>query len=309
MNCTFVAFIFLIILSTVCCFITQFGRLRRLGSKLNSESYFRSRDCRKSLGYSVASNTTLPSPCIILVNPALDQNVGSVARAMLNFGVFELRVVNPSCDILSGAARGLASGADEVLENARIFTDLKSCIADLNSVMATTCRLREMNYEILTPSRAAEIVMNSSLDHGLLHQRNKFGILFGCEKDGLTNDEVALSNAVISIPAFNQFASLNLAQSVNIICYEMWKKQTEVAGTAQPDALFCKKSTEPLATHEHLEHLINRVDSSLESIRFFEWYRDMKTKVPTALRNIINRVSIRYTMFAPFYGYSAEYTH
>lgn len=288
MNVIVAYFIFSCITAGVCAYMPLSKPFLRNRSKRMVHPYFRTPECSKAMSYTIASNNSLPMPCIILVNPSLDQNVGSVARAMLNFGVWDLRVVNPSCNILSGAARGLASGADEVLENAKTYDNLKSCIADLHCVYATTCRTREMNYEIMTPSRAAEDVM-STVNHEI---RKKYGILFGCEKDGLSTEDVTLANAVISIPTFNQFASINLAQSVNILCYEMWRKQTEIANIAQPDSVFQKKSFDGFATHQDLEFLVNRLESCLDQISYYELHKDKKPRMSLLFRNIINRVSI-----------------
>ena len=142
-------------------------------------------------------------PVIILVNPFLDQNVGSVARSMLNFGLTELRVVDPRCDIMSNNSKALAAGASDVLEYAKIFPTLKECISDLQVVMATTIRPRDMTQTIVSPSRAASIIASS--DH-----RTRVGILFGTERSGLTNEEVAMADTIITIPTFGHFSSINL---------------------------------------------------------------------------------------------------
>lgn len=138
-------------------------------------------------------------PCIILVNPYLDSNVGSVARAMLNFGLSELRVVDPQpgCNIQSENARALAAGAVEILDNAKIFPTLEACIADLNRVLATTIRPRGMTQLIYSPEVAADLVISS------LHNTST-GILFGRERSGLTNEEVALADGIIAIPTVRQ---------------------------------------------------------------------------------------------------------
>jgi TrmH family RNA methyltransferase len=112
----------------------------------------------KRMAYTNALVSFPNMPCIILVNPFLDQNVGSVARAMLNFGLTELRVVSPECDILSESARALSVGAHEVLENAKIYTTLSDCISDLTHIMATTIRPRDMTQLILTPQKAGAIL-------------------------------------------------------------------------------------------------------------------------------------------------------
>jgi tRNA/rRNA methyltransferase len=99
------------------------------------------------------------APAVILVQPFLDENVGSAARAMLNFGLWDLRLVTPECDFLSHMARVRASGADEVLERARVFPDVGSAVADLSGVVATTARQRDMTIEVVTPEEAARRVV------------------------------------------------------------------------------------------------------------------------------------------------------
>jgi TrmH family RNA methyltransferase len=142
-------------------------------------------------------------PVIILVNPFLDQNVGSVARSMLNFGLTELRVVDPRCDIKSDNSKALAAGAIDILEYAKIFPTLKECISDLQVVMATTIRPRDMTQTIVSPSRAASIIASSD-------RRIRAGILFGTERSGLTNEDVAMADTIITIPTFGHFSSINL---------------------------------------------------------------------------------------------------
>ena len=129
--------------------------------------------------YNSSKELNIKFPAIILVNPFLSQNVGSVARAMLNFGLSELRIVDPKCDILSDESIAIAAGAKEILENAQIFPDITSCIADLNRVMATTIRPRDMTQMIYTPSSAAKVALDPEM---ILH--HKVGILFGRERTG-----------------------------------------------------------------------------------------------------------------------------
>lgn len=156
------------------------------------EGYTRSEP--KGDAYVRARELGVAMPCIILVNPFLDSNVGSVARAMLNFGLTELRLVDPVCDFKSANARAIAAGAVEILENAKVYKTVEECIGDLNRVMATTIRPRGMNQLIYTPEMAGELMVSS------LHNVSS-GVMFGRERSGLTNEEVALSDGIINIPA------------------------------------------------------------------------------------------------------------
>lgn len=184
---------------------------------------------KKRGAYAAAVASRVPMPCIILVNPFLDQNVGSVARSMLNFGLTELRIVNPKCDIKSPNALALAAGASEILDNAKVYDTLAECIADLQRVFATTIRPRHMTQIILTPAAAAieAIPMVDPNSDASEQTYNKVGILFGTERSGLSNDDVAMADAIVTIPVFMQFSSLNLAQAVNIIGFELWKRYLE----------------------------------------------------------------------------------
>lgn len=127
--------------------------------------------------FEIAKNSRLKPPVIILVNPFLDQNIGSVARAMLNFGLTELRIVDPNCDHLSENCRALAAGAYEILENAKVYNNLTSCVEDMQRVLATTVRPRYMSQIVYTPETAARtcVELNSEISVGILFGRERSG--------------------------------------------------------------------------------------------------------------------------------------
>ncbi|HXI86236.1 MAG TPA: RNA methyltransferase [Parvularculaceae bacterium] len=158
-----------------------------------------------------------PAPIIVLVEPQLGENIGAAARAMLNFGLSELRLVAPRDGWPNPAADAMASGAATVIERARIFASLGEAIADCRYVLATTARPREMLLPAFEPSGAVK-ELKARVDRGEI-----CAVLFGRERAGLDNDEVARADAVISIPVNPSFASLNLAQAALIIAYE-WAK-------------------------------------------------------------------------------------
>lgn len=217
----------------------------------------------KASAYEIAKTSYIKMPVIILVNPFLDANVGSVSRAMLNFGCSELRVVDPRCNITSDTAQSLSAGSYELLKNAQVFATLDEAVSDLQRVFATTVRLRFMNQLIYTPEAAAEVIITSpiyvessvnetendppspSLPPTVIpdinrnesvpqNQAIKCGIVFGRERDGLNNKEVSLCDSIITIPTFKHFASINLAQVVNIVGYELWKRKNELETNAPP---------------------------------------------------------------------------
>jgi tRNA/rRNA methyltransferase len=192
------------------------------------------------------------APIIVLVRPQLGQNIGKAARAMLNFGLTEMRLVGPRDGWPNPDAGPAASGADVVLERARVFDTVQQAIADCSTVYASTVRRRELVMPVLGPADMAEWIAGSP---------NRSAILFGPERSGLETDEVALANAIVTVPINPDFGSLNLAQAVILLAYE-WSR---TAALAQPPA----KELEPPAPHGELEGLIRQLDEALEAKGYF----------------------------------------
>ena len=159
-------------------------------------------------------------PAIILVEPQLGENIGTAARAMMNCGLDDLRLVRPRDGWPSDKAVGAASGADAVLAKARLCPTIPAAIADLIHVYATTVRDRGMVRRVVTPRRAAEEM------RAWLAADEPCGVLFGPERTGLVNDDVALADTVLTVPLNPAFSSLNLAQAVLIIGYEWFTADT-----------------------------------------------------------------------------------
>ena len=162
-----------------------------------------------------------PSPAVILCEPQLGENIGTTARAMANFGLWDLRLVNPRDGWPNEKAVAAASRADHVIEKVRVFPTTEAAIEDLSLVYATTARRRDLQKPVLGPEEASQRVI-AHIDTGA-----KAGILFGRERWGLYNEEVALSDAIVTLPVEAAFASLNIAQAVLIIAYE-WRRQTDL---------------------------------------------------------------------------------
>jgi tRNA/rRNA methyltransferase len=191
-------------------------------------------------------------PIIVLVRPQLGQNIGKAARAMLNFGLTELRLVAPRDGWPNPDAGPSASGADVVLEQARVFETVQEAIADCSTVYASTVRRRDLVMPVIGPEEMAEAISDSS---------QPSAILFGPERSGLETEEVALANAIVTVPINPEFASLNLAQAVILLAYE-WSKRTTLA---QPPA----KDLEAPAPHGELEGLIGQLDEQLVAKGYF----------------------------------------
>ncbi len=209
-------------------------------------------------------------PVIILVRPQMAENVGAVARAMLNCGLMQLRLVDPREDWRSEKAMAMASGAGAVLEAATAYADLHAAVADLQHIYAATARRRELTKTILAP-RAAATEVNDHLKKG-----EACGLLFGPERTGLLNSEVADCTAIIEVPLNPGFASLNLAQAVLLIAYE-WSQQKFPAAERE----FVTNDS-PLATREELTNFLERLELALDECGFL-W---PPAKRETMLHNI-----------------------
>ena len=191
-------------------------------------------------------------PVIVLVRPQLGQNIGKAARAMLNFGLTELRLVAPRDGWPNPDAGPAASGADVVLEQAVVFETAEAAVADCSTVFASTVRRRDLVMPVVVPEQMADRIAASP---------SRGAILFGPERSGLETEEVALANAIVTVPINPEFASLNLAQAVILLAYE-WSKRTELA---QPPT----KEMESIAPHGDLEGLIGQLDWELTTKGYF----------------------------------------
>ena len=191
-------------------------------------------------------------PVIVLVRPQLGQNIGKAARAMLNFGLTDLRLVAPRDGWPNPDAGPSASGADVVLERAQVFATVQDAIADCSLVFASTVRRRDLVMPVIGPEEMADEIAGAA-------QRS--AILFGPERSGLETDDVALARAIVTVPINPEFASLNLAQAVILLAYE-WSKRSILA---QPPA----KDVEAPAPQGELEGLIQQLDRALVEKGYF----------------------------------------
>ena len=191
-------------------------------------------------------------PVIVLVRPQLGENIGKSARAMLNFGLTEMRLVAPRDGWPNPAAGPAASGADIVLERAPVFATAAEAIADCSIVYAATVRRRELVMPAVTPDAMASVIAATPA---------RSAILFGPERSGLETEEVALAGAIVTVPINPEFASLNLAQAVILLAYE-WSRTVTLA--IPPD-----KVPEPPAPHGELDGLISQLDEALEAKGYF----------------------------------------
>jgi tRNA/rRNA methyltransferase len=193
------------------------------------------------------------TPAIVLVRPQLGENIGKAARAMLNFGLTDLRLVAPRDGWPNPSAGPAASGADIVLERARVFDTVAEAVGDCAHVFATTVRKRGLVVPVVTPEEAAREMRALA---------EPSAILFGAERSGLETDEVAVAGKIVTVPVNPDFTSLNLAQAVILIAYE-WSKHEALAVPTLGDP------AEPRASHDQLEGLIGQLDEALVEADYF----------------------------------------
>jgi len=196
------------------------------------------------------------APAVILVDPQLGENIGMVARAMLNTGLSELRLVRPRDGWPNEKAAAAASGADAVLAGARLFDDTAAAIADLQLVYASSARPRGMVKRILEPREAAAR-LRAAAGEGA-----RTGLLFGPERSGLTNDDMALADAVVSVPLNPGFASLNLAQAVLLLGYEWYR------GESDPKPARLARNRGRAASKAELDNFMTRLEGALDRAGF-----------------------------------------
>jgi tRNA/rRNA methyltransferase len=183
-----------------------------------------------------------PQPAFVLVRPQMGENIGAAARAMLNFGCEHMRLVAPRDGWPNASAVAMASGASPVLDHAGLFADVGAAVADCDYVYATTARGRGLVKPVLTP----ETAMTEA--RALIAAGKKVAVLFGPERAGLENDDVAHANAIITVPVNPAFYSLNLAQCVLLTAYEFARlghqaegARLELAGTDMASAIEVQK--------------------------------------------------------------------
>ncbi len=220
----------------------------------------------------------MQKPVIVLVRPQLGENIGKAARAMLNFGLTEMRLVSPRDGWPNPSAGPAAAGADVVLEGATVFETLAEAVADCTNIFATTVRKRGVTKPVLTPEEAARDVSTT---------QGRSAYVFGPERSGLETEDVALARAILTVPINPQFASLNLAQAVILCAYE-WSKfaSNDIGddGVEQPT----REELIPPAPQEELEGLIGHFQRLLEAKNYF-WPESRAAANRLTLRNLLTK--------------------
>ncbi len=215
----------------------------------------------------------MSGPAIILVETQLAENIGHTARAMLNFGLRDLRLVAPRDGWPNPGAKATAVGADGLLKEAKVFASVEAAIGDLTLVYAASVRTRELPKLVESPESAG-LKMIRAVAGGA-----RCGVLFGPESSGLSNQDLVLADAAITIPVNPEFSSLNLAQAVILVAYE-WSK-----AAGQGAAL--KSGEEPAATRDELLGLIGHFEDELDKRRYFH-PAGRRPALKLALRNLLS---------------------
>jgi len=229
------------------------------------------------------------APAIILVRPQLGENIGMAARAMLNCGLSEMRLVAPRDGWPSERAQRAASGADVVLDEARVFDSVAEAVADLQHVVATTARTRELVQRIVTARHAAREI------RGWIAAGERVGILFGPERTGLENDDIVQADTALSIPLNPQFSSLNVAQAVLLVSYEWIASADET-----PVERMSEHATRP-ADKDELQNLFAHLERALDQSGFLR-HQAMRPAMVNNLRALLQRATMTEQEVRTFHG-------
>ena len=218
--------------------------------------------------------TLAPSPAVILCEPQLGENIGAAARAMANFGLWDLRLVSPRDGWPNEKAIASSTKAMHVIDRVQVFDSVEEAIADLSLVFATTARARDLAKPVMGPDEAAaQLAKHIGGGAGA-------GILFGRERWGLNNEEVALADAIVTLPVEAAFASLNIAQAVLVLAYE-WRR------ASGRGALLFGEQMELPAPREELIGMFTQLEDALDRAGFFK----TEAKRPTVVTNLRTMLS------------------
>ncbi len=227
-------------------------------------------------------------PAIVLVGPQMGENIGAAARAMWNFGLDRLRLVNPRDGWPNPKAVAMSSGAARVIDGVQLSETTEGAVSDLTYVYATTARPRDLTKTVFTPEAAMRDARVRAA------RGEQVGILFGAERAGLQNEDIVLANAVVSVPVNPAFASLNLAQCVLLMAYE-WRRQADDTPEVQTSGKArAANGAEMAALRAHFEE-------KLEATGFF-WPEEKRHSMIENLRNMLSRMPMTDADVRTFHG-------
>ncbi|MDF2764332.1 MAG: rRNA methyltransferase [Rhodospirillales bacterium] len=239
------------------------------------------------------SETAAEGPVVILVGPQLGENIGAAARAMLNAGLTQMRLVNPRDGWPNEKAVAAAAGAEAVLRDARLFDSTAEAVGDLTRVYATTARHREMIKPVVT-ARQAALELRAAVERD-----ERVGLMFGPERAGLTNDDLTLADTLITVPLNPGFSSLNLAQAVLILSYE-WFQAGDETGARR----LVTNATRP-GSREELLNFFAHLEAALDEVGYFKTAEKRPAMVRT-IRNLFARADLTEQEIRTLHGIVKE---
>lgn len=219
-------------------------------------------------------------PDIILIRPQLPQNIGACARAMKNFGFKKLKVVSPLSGINVPDARAMSAGATDILENAEVFSSIREALSTYTHIYATSAKSRDMVQSYRTPSSAGEEIASLSNSNAA-----KVALMFGPERTGLENEDLVNAHHIISIPTNPDFSSLNLGQSVLLVCYEVFKSKNNFGENK------IRLGDTDWSSEKEFQSFEDFLEESLDKT-FFWKEKSKKTVMWRNIRNIFKRQNI-----------------
>lgn len=242
----------------------------------------------------------LNTPAVILVNPQLGENIGTAARAMANFALPDLRLFDPRDGWPNAKAKSSATKGEWIVDAATVHDKLEDALSDLNYVYATTARPRDMIKEVMTPDQATADM------HRRIAGGQKVGMMFGRERWGLHNDEIALADVVVMAPVDPSHASLNIAQAVLLMGYEWYKPIAQTMGMGTQEAKPTNQTglkmpeTRP-ATKEEMVGMFEHLERELTEGGFFKT-DEIRPKMEVNLRNMMGRAEFTEQEVRTFRG-------
>ena len=211
----------------------------------------------------------------ILVRPQIGENIGSVARAIKNFNITKLRIINPRCQWPNEKALATSVGAKDILKSTKIFNSLEKSLGDLNIVFASTSRIRKVNKRIISINDLKKKIKKN----------HKIGIVFGPEASGLSNDEVNCADYLVKIPTNDKFSSLNLSHSAIIFCFEIFKFFSE------KQKIYSSSYKSSLATKSEINSFINFIIKNLDKKGFLQPDHKRDSMIRN-INNIFHRINL-----------------
>ena len=211
----------------------------------------------------------------ILVRPQIGENIGSVARAIKNFNITKLRIINPRCEWPNQKALATSVGAKDILKSTKVYNSLEKSIGDLDIVFATTSRIRKMNKRIISVIDLKKKI----------NKKQKIGIVFGPEASGLSNDEISYADYIVKIPTNNKFSSLNLSHSAIIFCFELFKF------FSKKKRFFNSNYKNSIATKSEINKFLNFIIKNLDKKGFLQPDHKRKSMIRN-INNIFHRINL-----------------